>query len=143
MSIILKNNQNIAKEVPTGFSWTTLFFGFFVPLFRGDGINCLLMLILPWVTLGLSSIIFPFVYNRMYIKKLLEQGYAPADKKAEMYMIVKGLIIATGDVSTFAVKNTSKNEDIAQKIEELSALKEKGIITEQEYNKQKSKIINS
>ena len=29
------------------------------------------------------------------------------------------------------------------KIEELSALKEKGIITEQEYNKQKSKIINS
>ena len=35
--IRLKNPQtNVVKECATGYSWTTFFFGMFVPLIRGD-----------------------------------------------------------------------------------------------------------
>ena len=37
MDILLKNeNFGITKVGKVGFSWTTFFFGFFVPLTRGD-----------------------------------------------------------------------------------------------------------
>ncbi|NCB20038.1 MAG: DUF2628 domain-containing protein, partial [Bacteroidia bacterium] len=36
MNVRLINNQGLEKDCPVGFSWTTLFFGFLVPLFRGD-----------------------------------------------------------------------------------------------------------
>ena len=34
--IVLKHSTGLIKECPTGYSWTTFFFGFFVPAFRGD-----------------------------------------------------------------------------------------------------------
>jgi hypothetical protein len=64
------------KTVPTGFSWTTLFFGFFVPLFRGDILWAAIMLIVGIVTAGISVIIFPFFYNKVYIDSLLKKGYS-------------------------------------------------------------------
>ena len=71
----LKNEYGVTKEVKKGFSWTMLFFGVFVPLVRGDWKWFLISLIAGFVTVGISWLIFPFFYNKIYLNELLEKGY--------------------------------------------------------------------
>ena len=77
------NMENInTKEIKSaviGFSWTSLLFGAFVPLLRGDILWFVIFMILSFMTLGLAWLVVPFVYNKMFIKKLVEKGYIPAD----------------------------------------------------------------
>lgn len=63
------------KDAPVGFSWTTFFFGFFVPLVRGDWKWALLMILLAIFTLGFAMIYSWFAYNKHYIKDLIGHGY--------------------------------------------------------------------
>lgn len=60
---------------PIGFSWTTLFFGMWPALFRGDFKWGLIMFGLAVVTSGISLLVFPFLYNKLYVKNLLRNGY--------------------------------------------------------------------
>lgn len=63
------------RQAPVGFSWTTAFFGIFPALFRGDFKWGLIMALLAIMTFGLSHLVFMFIYNKLYIKKLIEAGY--------------------------------------------------------------------
>ncbi|MCK5602918.1 hypothetical protein KAR91_13635 [Candidatus Pacearchaeota archaeon] len=63
------------REAPVGFSWTMLFFGSLVSLFRGDWKGTAISIVLCWLTVGLSHLVFPFFYNQMYINDLLNDGY--------------------------------------------------------------------
>lgn len=77
-----------------GFSWTTLFFGILVPLFRGDWKWFLIMVIAMIVTCGLSNILFWFIYNRIYTKNLiLEKGFVPADDHSRQLLMQSGMIL--------------------------------------------------
>lgn len=74
--IIFENpNTGAIKEAPVGFSWTVLLFGFFPALFRSDWKWGVIMFILALVTMGLSGLIFMFIYNNLYIKELIGSGY--------------------------------------------------------------------
>ncbi|AWP29407.1 hypothetical protein PVOR_07870 [Paenibacillus vortex V453] len=94
MKIYLKNDAGVTKQVKVGFSWTTLFFAFFPALFRGDLKWAVIMFILSAVfgsfTLGIgawiSGIVFSFVYNKIYIKEMLEKGYRPATEDARVVL---------------------------------------------------------
>ena len=85
MKVILKHDSGMVKEVKKGFSWTLFFFGLFVPLIRGDlkwGVIMFLLQFLAGIfTIGVGSfvvsLIFAFIYNKIYIKELLEKGYRP------------------------------------------------------------------
>ena len=92
MEIKLVNKTGLLKNCTLGFSWTTLFFGFFVPLFRGDIIFASIMLISTLI-IPFLWIIFPFIYNKYYIKSLLEKGYYPADKTSKKILIGHNIII--------------------------------------------------
>lgn len=63
------------KEAPVGFSWTVFFFGFFPPLFRGDWKWAVIMFLLAMITMGLSGLVFMFIYNSLYIKDLVASGF--------------------------------------------------------------------
>ena len=85
---------NLAKKGLVGFSWTTLFFGFFVPIFRGDFTWAIIMVVLEAITCGASNIVMAFFYNnKIYTAKLLENGWEPADEYSKKTLIEKGMII--------------------------------------------------
>lgn len=71
------------REAPVGFSWTTLFFGGFVPLVRSDWKWALISFLLSVVTAGVSWLIFPFVYNKLYIRSLVENGFEAKEANGE------------------------------------------------------------
>jgi hypothetical protein len=75
-TIYFQNPQtNQLREAPVGYSWTCLFFGCFVPLFRGDWKWTLIMFLCSLATYGFSQLVFTFIYNKLYIKDLISEGY--------------------------------------------------------------------
>lgn len=99
--ITLRNiNTGLIKNCPTGFSWTTLIFGLFVPLVRGDFKWAIALIFLSMIaggpTFGFGAFfvdfIFAFLYNKIYIRSLMERGFVPADDFSKNWCIHKGLI---------------------------------------------------
>ena len=70
-------HTGIIKNAPVGFSWTTLFFSVLPALFRGDFKWFLIQLLLSWTCI--STLIFAVIYNKLYIQKLLENGFKVKD----------------------------------------------------------------
>lgn len=91
MTVYMKNSVGVTKQVKLGFSWTMLFFGFFVPLLRGDIKWTILSLVLSFFTAGLAWFVLPFIYNKSYIKGLLYDGWLPADEHSRSALLAKGL----------------------------------------------------
>ena len=82
-SITIKNPvTGLVKEGKIGFSWTYFFFGWFVPLFRGEVGIAALHLLFSCVTFGLWQIIMAFLYNKQYMHRMIEKGYVLADTDA-------------------------------------------------------------
>ena len=73
--ITMTNQFGTTKTVPVGFSWTVLFWGFIPPLFRGDWLWALILLVLNGLVGPIASIIVAFFYNKIYIKTLVKRGY--------------------------------------------------------------------
>ncbi len=79
--------QNGYYEIETayvGFSWTTLFFGWLVPLFRRDWVRFFLMFVLEYyisvTVVGIPVLLLAFAcfYNEMHMDHLIKQGYRAA-----------------------------------------------------------------
>lgn len=120
--ITLKNmDTGIIKTVPTGYSWTTFFFGFFPALFRGDlkwaiiffiADGALTFITLPLLCVGVPifNIIFAGFYNKIYIKELMGRHFTYADDTSRNYLIQHGII---GDTVKPATTNiTQVNNEI-------------------------------
>ena len=86
---ILKHQASgLTKTGAVGYCWTYCFFGFFVPIFRGEiGIGAL-HLLFSVVTFGLFQLIMPFLYNKQYTSRLLVSGFK-LDETDSNYEIAK------------------------------------------------------
>ncbi len=93
MSINLKNSTGEVRSATIGISWTSLFFGFFVPLFRGDYKWALIFFFADLITFGIANIVFCFIYNGMYIRELLQKGFRPMDDFSHSTLISKGFMV--------------------------------------------------
>lgn len=72
---ILKNENGVEKKVKKGVSWTFLFWGALVPLFRGDWKWALISFLAIPATFGIFWIIMIVKYNEWYLNDLLNDGY--------------------------------------------------------------------
>lgn len=82
--------SGLTKTGYYGFSWTTLFFGPLPALFRGDfyfffiylGVTIFIVVVtfvFHVFAILVLNIVWAFVYNRLYTRRLLERGYVLAD----------------------------------------------------------------
>lgn len=85
-------NTGQAVTKPLGFSWTTFFFGAFVPLTRGDWKHFFLMCLLCLPTLGLVNFYYMFAYNKMFAQGKLMQGFVPADEQSKANLGYQGIV---------------------------------------------------
>lgn len=80
--------NGVERKVPTGFSWTTLLFGFFPALFRGDlkwvAIMLITNIVVAFLTLGfgllVTWIVFAAIYNGKYENDLKIKGWKRIDR---------------------------------------------------------------
>lgn len=84
----------LIKEVPTGFSWTTFFFGFFVPLIRGEYAHAAILFIASAFTFGLAGIVGAFIINKLYAQSLLLKGYVPNSEQDILMLNMQGIAYA-------------------------------------------------
>lgn len=82
--MLMNPNSGLTKKGKYGFSWTYLFFGWWVPLFRGEIGIALLHLIATVCTIGVWQLVFSFMYNRQYMTRLLDAGYKLHDDEYRM-----------------------------------------------------------
>ena len=102
MKISLINNEGVIKEVKLGFSWTTLFFGIFPALLRKDfkwamimlGISITINLFLFGLGALITGVLFAFIYNKIYIKNLLTNGYRPVYAAGRELLIKEQLLVS-------------------------------------------------
>jgi hypothetical protein len=82
--IAIKHKESgMMKTGLYGFSWTYLFFGWFVPLFRGElGVGALHLLFTA-VTFGFWQFIVCFLYNKQYMTRMLTDGWELAGTEEE------------------------------------------------------------
>lgn len=82
-TLLFKNSFGESRKAPVGFSWTSFFFGWFVPLFRADwknfaiwlGISVLIGIVTAGIGTFVVAIVQSFVYNNWYIRDLVKNGY--------------------------------------------------------------------
>ena len=83
-SISIKHIQSgMIKNGLYGFSWTYLFFGWFVPLFRGELGVAVFHIIFTVITFGLWQFIVCFLYNKQYMTRMITNGWELAGNNDE------------------------------------------------------------
>jgi membrane protein insertase Oxa1/YidC/SpoIIIJ len=122
------------EDIWEGFSWPCFFFGLFWYLYKGLWGWAIISLCLALITFGISWLIFPFFANEHYAAALLKRCYLNEDQWNKKKQ----------DISR---TNSSKSQQnaaasVADELTKLSALKEQGIISEEEFEKQKRKLLS-
>lgn len=82
-TVMIKHpNSGMIKKGYFGFSWTYLFFGWWVPLIRGEVGIALIHLVFTGFTLGMWQLIMAFLYNKQYMTRMLvDKGFVLADSE--------------------------------------------------------------
>ncbi|MDB5641451.1 MAG: conserved hypothetical rane protein [Hyphomicrobiales bacterium] len=96
-----------------GFSWTTLFFGFFPALFRKDfvtfGVGLVIYTVVAIITIGIgaavASIAWAFMYNKYFTRKLITQGYRFADSATANQLAASALGVSLEPAPAVAPAN--------------------------------------
>jgi len=87
--MIKLEKNGIERRLSTGYSFKSLVFGIFFPLFIGDLTGAFRHFLLAVCTCGISWLFVPFFYNKKKIKRFVEKGYLPATIKDKQYLVRK------------------------------------------------------
>ena len=121
------------EEIWERFSWPCLFCGFLWYMYKGMWGWGIIALILAISTFGISWLIFPFFANGQYAEALLERGYLNETQWNERNPNSR---LAHGT----EVK-PHLTPSVADELVKLAALKTQGVLTDEEFNTQKLRVL--
>ena len=92
-------NGVLRKEVKFGFSKAAFFLGFIYPLIKGD----YMIAVIAFVVIGTAgmmffplvfvlSMVFGFIYNKMYVRRLINQGWHPFTEEDAQVLKMNGIL---------------------------------------------------
>lgn len=91
-AVIIRHAQSgLTRKGYYGFSWTYLFFGWLVPVFRGELGVAALHLLFTVVTFGWWQLIVCFLYNRQFMTRMLTNGWVLADSVGNITLAASAL----------------------------------------------------
>jgi len=122
------------EEISEGFSWPCLFLGFIWYIYKGMWGWGIIALILAIFTSGISWLFFPFFANEQHTKSLLKRGYLNEKQWSEKK--------ETGSITSNLGSHHQGTSSIADELAKLVTLKEQGVLSDEEFSKQKSKLLS-
>ena len=129
-------NGVLRKEVKFGFSMAAFLLGFIYPLIKGDYITAGIAFVIIGITgviyfplIFVLLMVFGFIYNKMYVRRLIKQGWHPFTEEDAQVLKKNGIL--------FNDKNKSYGSNEERMIEEAENLKkqESGKIEVIEFKK--------
>ncbi len=67
--------SGMVKSGYYGFSWTYLFFGFLVPVCRGEMIESIAHFVFNLASFWIFPLVMAFFYNKQYMMGMMEKGW--------------------------------------------------------------------
>tara|TARA_B110000090_G_C12954299_1_gene282387 strand:+ start:106 stop:408 length:303 start_codon:yes stop_codon:yes gene_type:complete len=95
--VIRHKDSGLGKDGYYGFSWTYFFFGWLVPLIRGELAVAALHLLFTIFTLGIWQLIACFIYNRQFMERKLTEGWQLTGSDQEVLAAKGALGLAIAD----------------------------------------------
>ena len=129
-------NGVLRKEVKFGFSMAAFLLGFIYPLIKGDYITAGIAFVIIGITgviyfplIFVLLMVFGFIYNKMYVRRLIKQGWHPFTEEDAQVLKKNGIL--------FNDKNKSYRSNEERTIEEAENFKkqESGKIEVIEFKK--------
>ena len=129
-------NGVLRKEVKFGFSMAAFLLGFIYPLIKGDYITAGIAFVIIGITgviyfplIFVLLMVFGFIYNKMYVRRLIKQGWHPFTEEDAQVLKKNGIL--------FNDKNKSYGSNEERMIEEAENFKkqESGKIEVIEFKK--------
>ena len=129
-------NGVLRKEVKFGFSMAAFLLGFIYPLIKGDYITAGIAFVIIGITgviyfplIFVLSMVFGFIYNKIYVRRLIKQGWHPFTEEDAQVLKKNGIL--------FNDKNKSYGSNEERTIEEAENFKkqESGKIEVIEFKK--------
>ena len=129
-------NGVLRKEVKFGFSMAAFLLGFIYPLIKGDYITAGIAFVIIGTTgviyfplIFVLTMVFGFIYNKMYVRRLIKQGWHPFTEEDAQVLKKNGIL--------FNDKNKSYGSNEERMIEETENFKkqESGKIEVIEFKK--------
>jgi hypothetical protein len=80
--LIRHKSTGVIKQGCYGVSWTYMFFGPFVPLYRDEPMDALLQFLFIGATGGLYYVYLIFTYNKQWMHRHLTSGWELADSES-------------------------------------------------------------
>jgi Short C-terminal domain len=118
-----------------GFSWPCLLFGCFWFIYKGMWGWGIISFALAWITFGLSWLVFPFFANEQYAKSLLKKGYLNEAQVKERERHTQQVGVPAATAATPALS-------VADELGKLASLRSAGVLTDQEFESQKARLLN-
>ncbi len=89
-------------------------------MFRGDFVWATIHFFASSATFGLFWVVFPFFYNKKYLKNLMEQrGYVPVDSIMQNELVQRGIMVQSPTNNSLSAPRTPPQDGSSQGLKEV------------------------